>query len=459
MRFRTYLFPRSHDGGSVSHRLIMRRALAAAACLAILASAHPATAAAVTLGTDIICGQTASDRALDISDLPDITAPRAIIMDSDGEVYFERDADEQVHIASLTKIMTSIVALENADPDTTITVDATAAAIGESTAYLLEGDTLSLSDALKALLVPSGNDAAWSIAATVGAMIDPKASDPVDAFIDAMNNKAAELGLDALFANPHGLDFDEWAGDMHASARDVVTLVSYAMRYDAFREAFGSGADSLTVTGANGAARTTTFPVRNLILGQGGNIGGKTGVTPEAGTCFAGAFADGGTELYVVVLGCDSSETRFADTLALAQWYFAHCRTVPAVETRQTTMEGQPLVARAPITDWVDKTVDVTVSEEDAEATVTAFDLKGPLDVHVSCDELSGAVDAGQEVGELVLSQDGVELTSVPLVAAESVKAPSPIEWALVRFDRFIRFFTGEPKVAATELIAEAPEL
>ena len=421
------------------------------------ALALPTPARAQTLPSDVICGETAEERGLAAEDLPDITAPHAIVVDAEGTVYFERSADEQVKIASLTKLMTAIVAIENADLSDIITVDHAAATVGESSANLREGDTMPLTTALKALLVPSGNDAAMAIASSVGALIDPASDDPYGVFIDAMNAKAAELGLNAVFTNPHGLDFGSWEADMHASARDVATMLAYAMQNETFREADGSGEDSITVTGADGTERTVTFTVWNKILGQEGNIGGKTGTTYISGKCFAGTFLRDGEEVYVVVLGCEEDADRFADTLALANWYYKHLHTVDVVASDRTTMEGDVLVGRATAAAWTDKTVDVTATDPDSTARV--FDLAGELTLDVSFDELDGAVHEGDPVGTLTLYQGSTAVAAVDLVAAEDVPEPSPFEWLLVQFDRFTRWVTGEPGAAPSEVFASVPEL
>ena len=418
-----------------SARALMPRLLAvlSLACCVLLVT--PALAGAETRMTDIVCGVTAEERGLADADLPDIEAAQAIVMDPNGTVYFERDADTQTKIASITKVMTAIVALENADLSTTITVDHAAATVGESTAHLQEGDTLTLETALRALLIPSGNDAAMAIATTVGAIIDPASTDPYATFIQAMNDKAAELGMDATFTNPHGLDFGDWVGDMHASARDVVTMFSYAMKNDTFREIDGSG---------------------DNILGQEGNVGGKTGTTYDAGTCFVGTFQRDEKEVFVVVLGCSDNDSRFSNTLTLANWYYEHLKTVPLFESSKLTPDGDPLIARASDTDWTDKTVDVTVA--DANATASYFDLEGDISLKVDTVDFSGDVPRGDHAGTLAICQGETELASVELVAAEEVRAPSPLEWLLVQFDRLTRFFTGEPGVAETEVIATAPK-
>ena len=107
-------------------------------------------------------------------------------------------------------------------------------------------------------------------------------------------------------------------------------------------------------------------------------------------------------------------------------------------------------------TDWTDKTVDATVA--DANATVSYFDLEGDISLKVDTVNFSGDVQRGDHAGTLALCQGETELASVELVAAEEVRAPSPLEWLLVQFDRFTRFFTGEPGVAETEVIATTPK-
>ena len=134
-------------------------------------------------------------------------------MDTEGTVYFQRNADTETQIASITKVMTAIVALENASLDTAIMVSAAAAAIGESSASLKEGDVLTLDQALTAMLVSSGNDAALAIAETLGAPWAVSGQSAVQAFAEKMNEKADQLGMEhSVFENPHGLDFDAYAG-------------------------------------------------------------------------------------------------------------------------------------------------------------------------------------------------------------------------------------------------------
>ena len=142
------------------------------------------------------------------------------MVDTNGTVYFERNADDAACIASVTKIMTGVVALDAVASgltslDSTITVSADAAAVGESSAGLQEGDTMTLKTALYALLVPSGNDAAIAIAESVGAALRSSGTasgdSDVKAFVAQMNATAQKLNCtNTVYENPHGLDFDQY---------------------------------------------------------------------------------------------------------------------------------------------------------------------------------------------------------------------------------------------------------
>ena len=417
----------------------------------------PAQGFASQLEGDLICGTTVAEGSFSESDVPDIDAANAIVIGEDGTVYYERDADEQVQIASITKVMTAIVALENAELTDEITVDEDAATVGQSSIYLQEGDTLTLETALLGLLKSSGNDCAMAIASSVGAMIDPGSSDPYQTFIDAMNDKAAELGMEStVFTNPHGLDFDEWSDELCSSARDVATMFAYAMQNEDFRAIESSDESVVTVEGSDGSTRWLTLTERNQILGEDGNIGGKTGTTDLAGECFVGAFSRDDDEVYVVVLGCTEEEQRWNDTLTLADWYYDHVATVPVANTEQET-DGTPILASASLASWTDKTVDVTL--EDASLTYQAFSLAGEIEQEVELDELEGTVEAGDAVGTITFYQDGEEVGSATLVAAETVEGPSNFESIMVWFDRLVRNITGDETVAASEVYNEVPDV
>ena len=417
-----------------------------ACCLALIL---PAPAFAERRDADVICGSSQAQLARADADRPDITASAAIVVGKDGETYFERDADKQVKIASVTKVMTAILALENTQLTDTVTVSASAAAVGQASAGLEAGDTLTMESLLRGLLVSSGNDAAQAIAEHVGAKLDPASPDPASVFVKAMNDKAAALGMTStVFENAHGLDFDEWAGGMHSTARDVSKMFAHAMTVDAFRALVADPGTEIQVTGSDGTVRTVALKPHNDVLGRDGNIGGKTGTTPEAGECFVGAFSqDAGGEVYTVVLGSAEGK-RFDDTLALSTWYYAHTVSYPVVSATRETAAGAPLVGRAVHADWTDKTVDVTVSDADANAKVSLFSLAGEVTDDVELKKLSGDVRRGDAAGTLTISQGGAVKATVTLVTAQGQDAPQGLDWLMVKLDRFIRDVEGRPQTA-----------
>lgn len=429
-------------------------ALAAFATAAALIIGLPTPARAEVRTSDVIMGTAASERGIDQSELPDISAPHAMILGRDGTAYFERDADDPIKIASVTKVMTALVALEHCDLSDTVTVDHAAATVGESSLGLLEGDTLTMEDTLTGLMVMSGNDAATAIATTAGAQINPTSDDPYAVFIEAMNEKAKELGCtDTVFENPHGLDFDAWAGNLHSTTRDITKVFAAAMQNEDFRAIDNSDRTSIPVTSADGSARTVNLVVRNQIHGQDGNIGGKTGTTDEAGNCFVGAFTrDLGGEVYVAIFGAQTNKERFADTLTLANWYYDHMATVPFANT-PIKRNGIPLVGEAPCSAWCDRTAATQL--EDADATFTVFSLGDELEQTIEFDELSGTVEQGDGVGTITFKQRKTTVGTAKLVASESVPAPNPLEWVMVQFDRAARFFTGEPSTAEAIVVNE----
>ena len=409
------------------------------ACAIALVAGVPAVAGAQVLTTDDVCGKTADARGITTENLPDIEATNALVMGKDGTVYYGRGADDQVKIASITKVMTAILTVESCKMDEKVTVSNAAATVGNSTAGLLEGDELTVEQALRGLMIPSGNDAAIALAEYVGKKIDPKTKDAVATFVKAMNERAKKLGCTGtVFENPHGLDFDEWAGDMHSTAHDVALMMQEAMKNDTFREVVASEDSWIEVTGADGSDHSHSMDTHNVLLGQDGNN-------------------RDGDEIYTVILNSTTTDQRFTDTATLANWYYGHKVTVAIANTQKKTANGNPLMARISQTDWTDKTIDATLADPAAQATV--FSLAGEVTEKVSYDDLSGTVHVGDKVGSVTLKQDGTKIAVMDLVADEEGTGPNPIEWLLVKLDRLGRRIDNRPLTAESETVAKAPEV
>ena len=433
-----------------THRLYLCATFALLALISICSLAVPAQAYADVRKADVILGDTVENRGLNVADCPDIAAEFAYVVDEDGTVYFQRDGDEQTKIASVTKIMTAVVALDSVPMDTEITVSEKAASIGESSAELQEGDTMPLSEALKALMVPSGNDAAEAIAESLGAlMLESEGKDSSDAdaccqaFVDAMNAKAQELGMsNTNYTNPHGLDDEEYEGDMYSSAHDVATLCAYAMQKDGFRDLCDNETETCTVT-RDGKSEALELESTDELLGvYEGTCGIKTGFTDTAGACFAGACNRDDKDLYAIVLKSTDEAQRFTDCVSLWDWVYNNTveyRLANANETTtdEATGENVPLVAKVAATSWIDKTVNATL--EDPDAIITVFSLEGNISQSVEYEKNEGAIKAGQKLGTITYKQHNEVVATADIVATESLAAPNPLETIGIFFQRIGR--------------------
>ncbi len=436
------------------------------ACTPVLG--WPAAAHADVRKADTVYGDTVDARGLAVAQCPNIDAERAIVVDADGTVYFERNADETANIASVTKIMTAAVTLDAVDAglvslDTKVTVSADAAEVGESSAGLQEGDVMTLETALKALLVPSGNDGAIALAETVGAALQTSGqasgSSAVDAFVAQMNATAAKVGCtNTVYENPHGLDFDQYAGNLHSTAADQAKVVAYAMRNQTFRSIVGGGSTTITVTRSGAAADVFLETTDGFFDINDNAIGVKTGYTEKAGACFAGAVNKDGEELYAIVLDSSSESQRFFDADELCEWVFDHKQTYQLAHSDQSAqMNGAsvPLVAQVAHSDWIDRTIPATFA--DPAAAVEVFDLNGNVSQSVTFDNVSGDVHAGDKVGTVTFKQRNQVVATQDLVACKDVPAPSVFESIGIAFDRFMRGFSGADTVATSQLLNTTP--
>lgn len=442
-------------------------------CLLVLTFACPSIAQAKVLKSDIIAGESVQDRGYTASQCPSIDAKYAIATDQDGNVLYERSADTASQIASMTKIMTAIVALDyDTDLNIKVTVTSEAAKIGESSAGLQQGDTMNMKTALSAMMVASGNDAAQSIAAAVGAdMLYNEGGDYgnedacVSRFVQAMNDKASELGLtNTVFTNPHGLDYGEYKGDLHSCARDVAKEAAYAMKNSTFRKVVGQSSANITVTRNNQKVGISLTSTDELIGTYDGTVGVKTGYTKKAGACYAGANDHNGKEYYVVIMGSSSEEQRFTDATVVWDWIYANetdYRLINCDNTVDTTINGNqgsyPLVAEVAHQDWTDKTITATVADPDQ--TISAYTWNGNVSEEVEYDNVTGNVSAGDKVGTITFKQHNQTVATVDLIAAEDVAAPNFIEGVGIFWQRMFSIFTGAQTVAQSSFYNTTPYL
>lgn len=456
------------------------------ACLALCVSMVPGTALAEVRKGDLIGGETVELRGMPASSAPAIAANYSILTDSDGNVYFERSADERTQIASITKMVTAVVALESAPLDMTVEVSERAAATGESTASLKTGDKMTLEEALIGLMVPSGNDAGVAIAENVGKLFVEEAKDsggeirdvdgnaidlssetaPYDAFVARMNAKASALGCtDSRFTNPHGLDFAEWdAEDQYSTARDVSLIAKHAMGINAFREIVSMDEGTVSIDRAGTEAVNKYESTDELLGNYEGACGIKTGSTDKAGLCFAGACLEDGRYLFAIVLDSTSNEQRFEDAKALYEWVadsetdYALANSDQKVEMELAGARSEvPVIGYAAMSAWPDKTVPVTLANPQASVKVSS--IFGNVSQDVKFYDIPGGVDAGDVLGHVDFYQNNEVIASQDLVACETVEDPSIFDSISLGLRNLFGFFTGGTQTADSTVLNQTPLL
>lgn len=263
-----------------------------------------------------------------LPDAPQVSAQGALILDlSSGRELYGKNPLERLYPASLTKLLTAVTVLECGGGDLTYAVGEEIRLIQphSTTARLKQGQKLNLSTLLAAMLLPSGNDAAYVAAAGVGRHIagNPalSAEEAVAVFVEKMNDMARELGMDgSAFRNPDG-----YHDPLHyTTARDLAALARKALKYPEIRKTIGLPRASFTLLSGE---EVTWYNTNQLIHPEGelyydGCYGGKTGTTTEAGTCLAAAARRGDADLLVIVLRCADNEARWADATALLDYGF-----------------------------------------------------------------------------------------------------------------------------------------
>ena len=310
------------------------------------------------LAQDYSCGED--------SKFPEVEAPKLLMVDQDGFVYLDRDSHKPSKIASLTKIMTAICTFEllnqgYASQEDILTVSENAAEVGESTSNFKQNDKLSLHDTIVGMMVSSGNDAATVLAESLNSAAGQyleKAGSDIQApsntkpyysdFVRLMNFMGSKLELeDSLFENPHGLDLDQFQGNLHSTASDVIKMAKFIMQNPDFASIVNMQTAQLNID-RGGSTFVDELSSTNLLLfNYQGVCGIKTGFTEDAGECFCGAVDLEGQRLYSVVLGCSSSEQRFRDTTSMYNWYYRHVREVKLCDTK-TKIDKKKVLAYLP---------------------------------------------------------------------------------------------------------------
>jgi len=335
---------------------------------------------------------------------PTVAAHGAVLMDAKtGRVLWEKNSETPMAMASTTKIMTAIIALENGNLDELVTASALAARAPEVNMNLTAGEELKLKDLLYALMLMSYNDTAVAIAEHI--------SGDVETFCAKMTAKARELGaMNTIFETPSGLDL----GDHHSTAYDMALITRYAINNPLFMDIINT--PHITIYSNK---RDISLHNRNRLLNEyEGATGVKTGFTGKAGQCFVGSAERDGMTLISVVFasgwGPVGREQKWVDTKRILDYGFDNYSYIELL--KEGDVPGHVDVARTRNT-----RVDIALTE----GLILPLNKEEFSSVKITFDytkEAVAPIEKGQVMGVGIVSLGGNVLANIDLVALEDAQ-------------------------------------
>lgn len=343
----------------------------------------------------------------------------AVLMDGEsGRVLYEKEGSVPRANASTTKVLTCILALENASMEDIVTVSANAAAQPDVQLTMREGEQYYLKDLLYSLMLKSHNDTAVALAEHIGGS--------VEGFARLMNRKAAELGcLNTHFVTPNGLDASDGGGSHRTTARDLALLMRYAIgnpRFLAITQTMDysfsdvSGKRSFSIHNANA-----------LLERMDGLLSGKTGYTGEAGYCYVCAWEKGGRTFIVSLLGCgwpNNKTYKWSDTEKLLSYgdsnYELRSIWREPGALRIPVEEGAPEDGKLGETVYLRGVSRIPEGERQKKLLMKEGER---IEYRVMLPKsLRAPVKKGRRIGEILYLLDGEKISSYPVFAERSVE-------------------------------------
>lgn len=355
----------------------------------------------------------------------EVAAKAAILIDADtGKVLFQKNSHEELPLASVTKIMTMLLVMEDVENGKIsladkVTISERAASMGGSQMYMEVGETHTVEELLKGVAMASANDGCVALSEYVAGS--------EEIFVERMNEKAKELRMnDSHFVNTNGLP----VADHYSSAYDIAVMSKELYKYEQTHKWFETWQDTITV-GLPGKEKEFGLTNTNKMIKQYKGCNGiKTGFTSDAGYCLSASATRDNTHLIAVALGCETSSIRNAEVGKILDYGFANYKTVVVAEEKEVMEEitierGTPQKIKA-------------VTKE----RITALIEKGKTD-NISSDvvinkKITLPITKGDEIGKLVVYEGDKEIGEFSLVSNSDVMKASLKQVLLRAFRRML---------------------
>lgn len=341
---------------------------------------------------------------------PEIEAPCAILTEaSTGRVIYEKNADESLHPASITKIMTLLIIFDAIDdgsiaPDDTVTVSEHAASMGGSQVFLEPGETQTVETMIKCIAIASANDACVAMAEHI--------SGSEDAFVQSMNERAEALGMNNThFVNCCGLDADghmTTARDVAIMSRELITV------HPAIHDYSCIWMDTITHVTRRGESEFVLNNTNKLLKQYEWATGLKTGSTSLAKFCLSATARRNDIELISVIMASPNGKTRVSDSIALLNYGYGICSLYHD--------NNMPSIDVIPIKGGIRSDISVEYSSQMNYLFTDKYDAS-LIESHAEyLEDLEAPVQKGDVVGQLTYTYDGEFMDSVDIIASESIK-------------------------------------
>ena len=331
---------------------------------------------------------------------PKIGSRAIIAMDTiTGRVLYEKNAYTERPMASTTKIMTAILAIEKGKSNDIVVVSSRAAGVGGSSAHLVKGEKIRLGELLYGLMLPSGNDAAIAIAEHIGGSVEN--------FAAMMTAKAREIGAcNTAFVTPHGLDRD----GHYTTAYDLALITRYALRNKTFSQLVGTQQTSISGFGNGSRALRNT---NEMLWGYPGADGVKTGYTGKAGRCLVTSATRNNWRIISVVLGSDTRNQRAADSANVLDYIYNNYKiydlnTLKSLKTSVMIKKGREAILKISIEDKIL----LPLNKEEKDQLNLRFDIPKYI---------TAPIGKGTKIGTAVYSIGTSDCKLIDLFAGKTV--------------------------------------
>jgi len=360
------------------------------------------------------------ETASEAVDEPKINSKYAIVLDRNNKaILYGKNEKIKTKMASTTKIMTSLIVIENTNLNNVVQISAKAAGTGGSRLKINKGDKITVRDLLYGLMLRSGNDAAVALAEYIGGSIE--------GFAVLMNNKAQEIGLENTnFVTPHGLDSDEH----YTTPYELAILTDYALKNETFANIVNTKTCSISV---NGYSRTISNT--NELLGNlNGVYGVKTGFTNGAGRCLVTSIKRGDLDVICVVLGADTKKIRTTDSVKLIEYTFANFQKVDIKTKIEEEFNNWKNInsGRINIEKGIKNGINLKLEEYSLETYTIKNNTENLFSIEIDANlNLTAPVEEDKKIGELAFFYGEELILNIPILTAEKVNKKGILDYII----------------------------